>query len=606
MSSTVASGLASSNPAATASNASPSDPVQAWTTSMEPVAAPDSPSAPVVALVSPSVPVVALASPSAPVVSVASEPSSPPHAPTANTKAAKHAANHRRCIGLSSRATICYFVMTKAQKAERVKRILRISGGIMIATVNRADDPMPIDPDLPVPLWFQLKEHLLDEIVAGQFDDGAQLPTEHALCEEYGISRTPVHRALAELADEGVILRHRRRGTFVNPHWKARRSHLGRVRVVVPDSSWAPHLNTVTEEFDLSVAEVPLGELRVRLVRAIGEGNAPDLALIDSVWVHEFAEAGFLYPLEELDSLWIRDVYEGDFLEPFVSGTRRSGVTWAVQAETDVAGLWYRKDGVQTAPTTWEEWSHLATSRDLKVAIPAGVEGGEAATYVLLAVLASNGAAAVTPHNIPLTTGPALDALRFLLTLTDTDLLAEGVTTADDAGAVAMLADGRAGFMIGGSYHAEQLARLTGTDLPTALGTFGFVPLPRGPNGPARTLAGGMVWAVPRQAVRPKEAMQVIRVLSESQPLADMANRSGQLPPRRAALELVSDVRFLRDTGSMLEGAMVRPGTVAYPRVSQQLAALLEVLLAGAADPDRVASSTAERIAAITGLPIEG
>ncbi|MFL6189057.1 MAG: GntR family transcriptional regulator [Actinomycetes bacterium] len=62
-----------------------------------------------------------------------------------------------------------------------------------------------------------------------------RLPTEHQLCEGHGISRKPVTWALSELAAEGVVIRHRRRGTFVNPHWL--HGHRGgpELRVIAPD-----------------------------------------------------------------------------------------------------------------------------------------------------------------------------------------------------------------------------------------------------------------------------------------------------------------------------------------------------------------------------------
>ena len=41
------------------------------------------------------------------------------------------------------------------------------------------------------------------------------------------------------------------------------------------------------------------------LRRAVAEGRAPDLALLDSVWIPEFAHAGFLLPLEEVDPDWV-------------------------------------------------------------------------------------------------------------------------------------------------------------------------------------------------------------------------------------------------------------------------------------------------------------
>src|SRR6476469_7450350 len=97
-----------------------------------------------------------------------------------------------------------------------------------------------IDSTQPIPIYFQLKTLLLEDILGGRYDGDGRVPTEHELCERYAISRTPVTRALSELAEEGVVLRHRRRGTFVNPHWLRRRPDQPEVRVVVPaEGPWA-------------------------------------------------------------------------------------------------------------------------------------------------------------------------------------------------------------------------------------------------------------------------------------------------------------------------------------------------------------------------------
>jgi len=71
---------------------------------------------------------------------------------------------------------------------------------------------MAIDPKLPIPVYFQLKTLLLEEILDGRYGPDGRLPTEHQLCERHGTSRKPVTRALSELATEGVAIRHRRRG----------------------------------------------------------------------------------------------------------------------------------------------------------------------------------------------------------------------------------------------------------------------------------------------------------------------------------------------------------------------------------------------------------
>jgi multiple sugar transport system substrate-binding protein len=90
------------------------------------------------------------------------------------------------------------------------------------------------------------------------------------------------------------------------------------------------------------VATVELHELYQALTHAVAEGLGPDLAVLDSVWVPEFTAAGFLAPLEELDEGWVTGEYEHDFLTPLMLTGRTQGRTFAVHAEADVAGLWYR------------------------------------------------------------------------------------------------------------------------------------------------------------------------------------------------------------------------------------------------------------------------
>src|SRR3954451_9800248 len=133
---------------------------------------------------------------------------------------------------------------------------------------------MSINPAQPIPIYYQLKTLLLEEILSGRYSPEARLPTEHELCDQYAISRTPVSRALSELAEEGVILRHRRRGTFVNPHWLSRRADQPEVRIVVPEGPWDELIrNGLPDEIQVNIVTVPRPKLHQALTHAVGEGQ---------------------------------------------------------------------------------------------------------------------------------------------------------------------------------------------------------------------------------------------------------------------------------------------------------------------------------------------
>ncbi|KMS89317.1 MULTISPECIES: GntR family transcriptional regulator [Streptomyces] len=68
-----------------------------------------------------------------------------------------------------------------------------------------------------LPLWYQVSQSLRASILGRSPEDPLRLPTEERLAEHYGVSVLTMRQALKELEDEGLISRHRRRGTFIEP-----------------------------------------------------------------------------------------------------------------------------------------------------------------------------------------------------------------------------------------------------------------------------------------------------------------------------------------------------------------------------------------------------
>ncbi|WP_043263677.1 GntR family transcriptional regulator [Streptomyces sp. CT34] len=68
-----------------------------------------------------------------------------------------------------------------------------------------------------LPLWYQVSQSLRASILGRSPEAPLRLPTEEALAEHYGVSVLTMRQALKELETEGLISRHRRRGTFIEP-----------------------------------------------------------------------------------------------------------------------------------------------------------------------------------------------------------------------------------------------------------------------------------------------------------------------------------------------------------------------------------------------------
>jgi GntR family transcriptional regulator len=66
----------------------------------------------------------------------------------------------------------------------------------------------------PAPAYQALRQQLRAELAAGEYRDGARLPTESELAARHGVSRQTVRRAFQDLVADGAVYRVPGRGTY--------------------------------------------------------------------------------------------------------------------------------------------------------------------------------------------------------------------------------------------------------------------------------------------------------------------------------------------------------------------------------------------------------
>ena len=86
-----------------------------------------------------------------------------------------------------------------------------------------------INRSIPVPLYYQIKEILLDSISMGNFLPGDILPKELDICAQCGLSRPTVRQALGELVADGYLYRIKDKGTFIS-HPKIEARYLNKIQ----------------------------------------------------------------------------------------------------------------------------------------------------------------------------------------------------------------------------------------------------------------------------------------------------------------------------------------------------------------------------------------
>lgn len=490
---------------------------------------------------------------------------------------------------------------------------------------------MRIDRDRPEPVAHQLAALIREQIERGELQPGDRLPTELEFCERLGISRTPVRRALRRLMEQGFVARYPGRGTFVSlPPRGSSRIEPEDLTITLTEDRWCWPLQQAAALWNDEYPERPVRlrfqiidyrQLRGHLTLAVAQGEVSDIALIDSVWVAEFADRGYLHPLHAIDHHLAEEITK-DVIPPIRPLHHFDGILYAVPADSDFCLLWYRKDWFHqedlAPPQTWEEWlqcarhfqSPLTRQRyglsPYPLLFVASPKAGETATYQLLPILWSAGANVIADGKVVLNSPAARRAVAFVTDLVTRHRVASPeVVDLPWNGPALAFASGSAAMAIGGSYERNLIKAAAGWNDEEFAQRVGIAPIPAGPNGAPATLLGGLSYAIFRQSRRPHLALELLARTVRPEIMCEFCLRTGQNPPTQSGADALfrQTAPFHEATFRLAAFARSRWPLVEYDRVSVQVARMFESAIRGELTPDEAVARAAAVIAGITGLP---
>ncbi len=476
------------------------------------------------------------------------------------------------------------------------------------------------------PLHAQLKRLVRQAIENEELKPGDRLPTEQELCRSFGLSRTPVRQALTELVQEGLLIRIPGRGTFVAVERKSPTSRPTLRAVIEP--GWAPPLLQAVqlwnrehphESIQLHIEEIPYPRLRTYLIEQVALGTAPDISLLDSAWVAEFAHLGYLWALDDIVPRW-EENHAPHLVEAALHANRYQNRLVAIPANVDVTVLWYRKDwfaeeGLEP-PRTWEDLlqigMHFRYPRvsarfgfDTHIFLfVGGYRGGETTTYQLLPLLWSAGGDIIAGGRVVLNQQATRVFLAFLRSLIwDYALTPPDVVSFKWDQAARLFARHKAVMALGGLYEMSLICNTAGWNEREFLHYVGVAPVPAGPAGHHATL-GGMSYGIYRQSTHPDLALGLLEYTGHPQVIRLFWKHHRYHTPWTHVQPPERLTPYLAHTQRLLHYGRARPSIPEYTRISEQFRWLVEESLRHGADLDMLITRAADRIAAIARLPL--
>ena len=353
---------------------------------------------------------------------------------------------------------------------------------------------------------------------------------------------------------------------------------------------------------DVKVTAIPWESAHDKISTAIASGDTPDVSLIGTTWMGEFAQANGLEPTPS-DLVSSSDFFEGAWNSTEVDGTAY-GVPWYVETRV----LYYRKDlaakaGWSKPPTSWQELTQFAS--DLKnkagVDMPLYVQPGQtgswqtALPFVWTAggQMTNNDGSQYTLDNAGMTKG-----LDYYKSLFDDGFSTTGTL---DAGQLESdFSKGDIGAFISGPWETGLVE-----DAGLSTDKFAVAPLPAEQSGMGTSFIGGGDLAVFQDAKNRDGAWKFVQWMTQPDVQSSWYETVKDLPAVTSswnAGKLASDP-MLAVFGKQLEQGESPPTTPTWEQVAAVIDSDIEQVVKGKKSVDDAVSDMQKQATSIgTGL----
>ncbi len=385
---------------------------------------------------------------------------------------------------------------------------------------------------------------------------------------------------------------------------------------VIPTFTKAMKAKGVTATVKFQPSGVDDEKYKAKVSLDLKTKSGADVVALDGIWVGEFAQAGYIQPLDKVVGASASQ-WEGwaQIPKPVQANTSFEDKAYGIPTGTDGRVLYYNKKLFAQAglPTDWapKSWADiLAAGTALKklpgidpLQINAGTAMGEATTMQgVLPLLAGTGTEIYKDGKWQGNTQQVRDVLSFYRDIYSTGLgnpaFQQAAKGRDES--FAAFAAGKVGVLLEGDYFWRSILNPKGGDAPMAgrdtdVG-YALIPAQKPGSGlraqDSVSMSGGSGYFLNPNTKFPAQAWELLTVMSSPDALKALLDGAARITARTDVNKevLAADPMLSLVSEKVLPLTAYRPGEAVYPQVSAALQQATADIVSGKSAADAAAA----------------
>jgi len=297
-----------------------------------------------------------------------------------------------------------------------------------------------------------------------------------------------------------------------------------------------------------------------------------DVFDLDVIWPAEFAQAGYLLPLDRF--IQQDGVKMSDYIKGAVAAGTFNGQQWTMPKFIDTGLLFYRTDIIKTPPKTWDELIAMAKENNGKEGTKFGylmqAKQYEGLVCNFIEFIGSYGGRVLDEKGqVTINSPESIKGLNKMIEVAKSTFVPNNITTFTETESNTAFLQGQAPLLRNWPYAYATAQDEKQSKIKDKVGV---APLPKGDKESAATLGGWMA-GINKNTKHPKEAWEFLKFMAGKEGQKISATKGGLAPTylplyEDAEVQKASPLFANKDFVNGISAALPRPTSPNYPKIS--------------------------------------